>query len=449
MSEADKEQGGSGKTGGLARKLAASKEGKGNLNASHTLKALRRSLARAASEQCDLPLAVLAARQSNRVPEDLAEVLSDKDLLVILDGPGGRIGAVTMDAPLVTALIQKQTIGQVMGKAPSERHYTPTDAAMTAEFLEKAFGKVVAMLEGQTDQMIFSGYRFGAQIEDVRSLALGLEAEDYRLITLNVDLAIGAMQGVLNLILPEPTPEELGLSGGPSGPSLGSNLGAMRAELSAVLCKVRVPLNEFSKLRVGELLELDQAFLYETDLISIGGQSIAQGRLGQMNGARAVRLNEGFAKSVPALTDGAGFADGVGSEMPAALPPMDEPAPLDLGIAAHDLQDPLDDGMGLPALGGMDPAGGLDMGGLGDMGDMGAGLGGDLGGGLGMDSAPMGDLPALGDLPSGMDPLGGADDLGGLMDPLGGDGFDQFNPDDAAAEISKLAGLEGDAAQGL
>ncbi|CUH86172.1 flagellar motor switch protein FliM [Phaeobacter sp. CECT 5382] len=454
MSEAEKEQGGSDKPSGLARKLAASKEGKGNLNASHTLKALRRSLARAASEQCDLPLAVLAARQSNRIPEDLAEVLSDKDLLVVLDGPGGRIGAVTMDAPLVTALIQKQTIGQVMGKAPSERNYTPTDAAMTSEFLEKAFGKVVAMLDGQKDQLIFSGYRFGAQIEDVRSLALGLEAEDYRLITLNVDLAIGAMQGVMNLILPEPTPEDLGLSGGPNGPSLGSNLGAMRAELSAVLCKVRVPLNEFSKLKVGEMLPLDQAFLYETDLISIGGQSIAQGRLGQMNGARAVRLNEGYGKETPALLGAdAAFADGVGAEMPAALPPMDEPAPLDLGIAAQDLQDPLDDGMGLPPLGGMDPAGGLEMGDMGDMGGLGGDLGGDfgggLGGGLGMDSAPMGDLPALGDLPSGVDPLGGADDLGGLMDPLGGEGFDQFNPDDAAAEISKLAGLEGDAAQGL
>lgn len=448
MSEAEKEQAGGGKSGGLARKLAVSKDGKGALNASHTLKALRRSLARAAAEQCDLPLAVLAARQSNKIPEDLTEVLSDKDLLVVLDGPGGRMGAVTMDAPLVTALIQKQTIGQVMGKGPSERNYTPTDAAMTAEFLEKSFRKVADLLEGQTDQMIFSGYRFGAQIEDVRSLVLGLEAEDYRLITLNVDLAVGAMQGVMNLILPEPTAEELGKGKGASGPCLGHNLGAMRAELSAVLCKVRVPLNEFSALQVGELLQLDQAFLYETDLIAIGGQTIAQGRLGQLNGSRAVRLNEGQVNAQQGLIEAEPeFSNAIGGDLP-ALPAMDEPAPLDLGIAAQDLQDPLDEALGLPALGGLDAGGDLDMGGIG--GDLGGGLGGDLGADLGLDSAAMGELPPLGELPSGLDPLAQGDALGGMMEPMGaGDGLDQFNPDDAAAEISKLAGLEGDPAHGL
>jgi flagellar motor switch protein FliM len=448
MSEANIEKAGTGGSDVLARKLAASKDGAPGLNGSLTLKALRRSLARAASEQCDLPLAVLAARQFNRSPEDLVASLSDKHLLVVLDGPGGRIGAVTMDAALVTALIQKQTIGQIMGKAPSERHYTPTDAAMTAEFLEKAFGKVVAMLAGHKDQVIFSGYRYGAQIEDVRSLVLGLEAEDYRLITLNVDLAIGAMQGVLNLILPEPTAEELGLSGSPPGPSLASGMGAMRAELAAVLCKVRVPLNEFSALKVGGILPLDQAFLYETDLISIGGQVIAKGRLGQLNGSRAVRLNERKHDQQPDLMDMSdGFADGVGGDAAPALSLMDEPAPLSLGIAAEDLQDPLDDGMGFggpgaldmgglggdpdPAgLGGdLDPAGlgsDFDPAGLGgDLGDFGGDLGADLGADLGLDAAPMGDFPSL------------------------GDGMDQFNPDDAAAEISKLAGLEGDSAQGL
>ncbi|MEQ3676903.1 flagellar motor switch protein FliM [Pseudophaeobacter sp.] len=453
MSEAEKQQAGNGGSGGLARKLAASKDGGAAQKGSLTLKALRRSLARAASEQCDLPLAVLAARQANRAPEDLVEELSDKDLLVILDGPDGRIGAATLDAALVTALIQKQTIGQIMGKAPSERNYTPTDAAMTAEFLEKSFSKVQALLQGEKDQLVFSGYRYGAQIEDVRSLILGMEREDYRLITMTVDLAIGAMQGELKLILPEPTPEELGLSGAKSGPTLAGGMGAMRAELSAILCKVRVPLNEFSALRVGEVLPLDQAFLYETDLIDIGGHSIAKGRLGQLNGARAVRLNTGPSQQADPAQMGDGFADSIGSDVPPALPMIEEPATLDLGIAAQDLQDPLDDPMGFGA-----PAGGLTLDGMGSdpagMDDDMSDLGGDLGLGLGADlGADLGNLG--GDLGSGLGGDLGAD-LGADLSaaPMGefaglGDGADQFNPDDAAAEISKLAGLEGDAAPGL
>lgn len=130
MSETKSEATANGGGGVLARKLAATKEGKGGLTSSLTLKALRRSIARAAADLCDLPVAVLAARQANRIPEDLPPHLSDKHLLVVLDGPNGRIGAATLDAPTVTALIQQQTMGQVLGKAPSERNYTPTDAAM-------------------------------------------------------------------------------------------------------------------------------------------------------------------------------------------------------------------------------------------------------------------------------------------------------------------------------
>ncbi|MGB0914074.1 MAG: flagellar motor switch protein FliM, partial [Phaeobacter italicus] len=271
MSDTAKDTAAHGGGGVIARKLAATKEGKGALTSSLTLKALRRSIARAAADLCDLPVAVLAARQANRVPEDLAAHLSDKHLLVVLDGPAGRIGAATLDAPLVTALIQQQTMGQVLGKAPSERHYTPTDAAMVADFLERTFGKVVSMLSGQKDEVIFSGYRFGAQVENVRSLVLGLEAEDYRLIDLTVDLACGAMQGNMTLILPEPTAEDLGKANGSqhAGPSLGSNLGAMRAELQAVLCKMRVPANAFTSLAKGDLLPLDQAYLYETEMVAI------------------------------------------------------------------------------------------------------------------------------------------------------------------------------------
>lgn len=45
---------------------------------------------------------------------------------------------------------------------------------MTAEFLERTFAKVFAMLDGHADQTIFTGYRFGAQVENVRSLVLGM-----------------------------------------------------------------------------------------------------------------------------------------------------------------------------------------------------------------------------------------------------------------------------------
>ncbi|WOI34502.1 FliM/FliN family flagellar motor C-terminal domain-containing protein [Tritonibacter scottomollicae] len=412
MTDKDQSEDGKRAVGGLARKLAASKEGTAGTGGSITLKALRRSVARAAEDLCELPMAVIAARQTNRVPEDLSGLLSDKHLLVVLDCPEGRIGAATFDAAAVTALIQQQTMGTVLGMYGDERNYTPTDAAMVAEFLEKMFSKVTALLEEQTDLRIFEGYRFGAQVEDVRTLVLGMEADDYRVINLNVDLATGKMQGEICLVLPEPSVEEYDESNSVSGPRLGSSVGSMRAELSAVLCKKRIPLRQFSGLKAGDLLPLDQAYLYETDLIAINGQHIAKGRLGQINGARAVRLNEQRTRMVPS-NEGV-FSDGIGQGAAPAL----EDNTLDLSIAAQGLQEP-GDGLG-DDFGGMM---GNDFGG-----DLGGGLGGDLGGNLdgGLDAGdmPMGDFAGMGELPELP------------MNDLG-----DFNADDAAAEISELAGL--------
>ena len=92
MTDKDQTEDGKRAVGGLARKLAASKEGTAGTGGSLTLKALRRSVARAAEDLCELPMAVIAARQTNRVPEDLTGLLSDKHLLVVLDCPEGRIG---------------------------------------------------------------------------------------------------------------------------------------------------------------------------------------------------------------------------------------------------------------------------------------------------------------------------------------------------------------------
>ncbi|OIQ31635.1 MAG: hypothetical protein BM562_07230 [Alphaproteobacteria bacterium MedPE-SWcel] len=431
MTDKDQTQDSNRAVGGLARKLAASKDGTSGTGGSITLKALRRSVARAAEDLCELPMAVIAARQTNRVPEDLSGLLSNKHLLVVLDCPQGRIGAATLDAAAVTALIQQQTMGSVLGMSSDERIYTPTDAAMVAEFLEKLFGKVSALLKDQTDLRIFEGYRFGAQVEDVRTLVLGMEAEDYRVINLNVDLDSGKMQGEICLVLPEPSVEQYDEADAVRGPRLGSSVGSMRAELSAVLCKMRIPLRQFAALKKGELLHLDQAYLYETDMIAINGQAIAKGRLGQIKGARAVRLNEART-NVMAIEEGV-FSESLGQGQVPAL----EDNSLGLSIAAQGLQEPGDALGGFDAdMGGMMGGGDLggDLGGMmgggdlgGDLGggNLGADLGGDFGGGLDGGDMPMGDFGGMAELP----------DL--PMNDLG-----DFNPDAAAAEISELAGLD-------
>ena len=69
MTDKDQTEDGKRAVGGLARKLAASKEGTAGTGGSLTLKALRRSVARAAEDLCELPMAVIAARQPTACPK--------------------------------------------------------------------------------------------------------------------------------------------------------------------------------------------------------------------------------------------------------------------------------------------------------------------------------------------------------------------------------------------
>ena len=237
----------------------------------------------------------------------------------------------------------------------------------------------------------------------MRSLLLALEADTYRTFDLTLDLDAGKLQGRMGLILPDPSTFETKGDGddGLFNLSLGSNMGVMRAEMSAVLCRFRLPVSEFTALKKGDVVPLDSAFLYETELVGINGQVIASGRLGQLNGSRAIRLSQG--SGAAEHDEAPAFASGMtGGGLPAPEPMAAEP--LGLEVAANTLQDPMG---GLP-MDGM-PMDDLPMGGLDDL--------------------PGGDFAAEGD--NGELPGTGPGDLSG------------FDPDDALAEISDLAGLEG------
>jgi len=276
------------------RKLSAATGGAETEQSRLLLRAVRRSLARAAADLFELPLAVMGATQKKCASDDVEQYLPDGNLLIVLDGPGGKTAALTLDAAAVTAAIQQQTIGQVFGPAPSERQYTGTDAAMIAPLLDSMLGRAETVLNGTPDQALVEGYRFGARAEDARSLALLLEADTYQVLSFALDLAVGRMQGSMTLVLPEtPTGDGEGefAEMSATGPNLGNGAGVVRAELTAVLTQVRLSLDELMGLQPGDTVRISGAALNSTELLTIEGKTVARGRLGQAAGARALRLH--------------------------------------------------------------------------------------------------------------------------------------------------------------
>jgi hypothetical protein len=306
----------------LQRKLAAARQGTGG-NSRSALRALRLALARAAADAVGLPVAVIGATQTRSGPERLAEALTGDRLFLRLDGPEGRTGALAIDRALVAAVIRRQTTGRTDAPAspPAQRPFTATDAALSAPLVAALLDRAPALAEA-ADRDCLSGYACGAAAADLRALLLGLDGDRFRLFVLVAEIAGGPAQASLVLALPDDAEAP--------GPAVNAPVGAVfsvedgtfaevRAELVAVVGTLRLPLSRLAEMQPGDMLALADGRIDRTDLVAIDGRRVAQGRLGQAGGMRAVRLGAGAAADTP--LDGRAFP-------PArSAPPAPEPAP--------------------------------------------------------------------------------------------------------------------------
>ena len=257
------------------------------------LRALRLSVARASDDLFGLALGVIAIRQALILVDEATDLLSDDDLLLVLDCPNGISGVAALSGPLVAALVQQQTMGRVLDSAADPRGFTDTDAALSAPLIEGVLPRTLDLLEQETEQSCFQGIRFGARGEDVRSVVLGLRAKRYRQFTMSLDIALGQHQAQLTLLLPNPEEveapppedEETRAAKAAQSPMM-----EVETDLRAVLARFRLSLDELNALKVGDTLPLSRERLDDTALITVTNRVVARGRLGQMNGHRAVRL---------------------------------------------------------------------------------------------------------------------------------------------------------------
>lgn len=256
-------------------------------------KALRRALSRTADVLWDLALVTQSVAVEMLDQDGVVAALTPGDLLLLLDGPDGALGLVLVDRQVMTGLIEVQTIQQVTQMPlDAERDLTPTDAAMMAPLLDGTLDRLADSLADHPLHGQLQGYRFGAMVEDARTVSLLLDGAAYRVFTAEVDLALGRRRGVLKLVLPERKPRR-GADAPPPDDLPGPHealLSRVPAKLNAVLTRVRLPLNKARDLKPGDLLPLVPDALDRVEVMAGTGHLVARGRLGKVNGLRAVRL---------------------------------------------------------------------------------------------------------------------------------------------------------------
>lgn len=266
-------------------------------------KALRLTLAKVAEEEFEMSMAAISLRSQTCAGENIDQQLNATDLLMLFDGPGRSRAAVMMDPVMVGALIQQQTMGKVLPALDgAERQMTPTDAAIAAPFLDEVLKRAAPVPEDPVEQKLIAGFRFGAWVEDARVLAMSLDAPDYVLVHIDVDIAGGVRQGRMVLCLPQGH-ETLAEDSRPEGETqvsvqghsrkpvtLSDTVMKLNVDLRISLAQLRMPLRDLGKLEVGNTLDLGAAGFAKVRVQTLAGRVVGRGMLGQLEGVRAVQV---------------------------------------------------------------------------------------------------------------------------------------------------------------
>lgn len=278
---------------GLRRKARIARD-EHQARAMSPARALRLALEKTADKDLSLALSAASTDVAKVDHPGLIGLIPDNVMLILLDGPDGGTGVVAIDAPVLASLIEVQTMGQVLARPVPDRPLTRTDAALAAPLVDGMLARASRLLADHPDRHWACGYRFGAMIEDRRSLGLTLTAPDYHLFRLSLDIGPGTRAGEMLLALPlRPDPVKAAKDASQADPSRQLQARVLDApvRLDAVLCRLSLPLSDIGALAVGDVLNLPADALREISIEGGGVRRLASASLGKLDGVRALRLH--------------------------------------------------------------------------------------------------------------------------------------------------------------
>jgi flagellar motor switch protein FliM len=293
----------------LRRKLAARKPAAEAAGVT-PVKALRLALARAAQHVPGLELVIEGMTEARRSLTEVLDMPPDRALLAMLGGPGESLGLIAIAPGVLAGLIEVMTMGRAAAGEPAARKPTRTDAAMSAGLIDRALAGVEEESAASQDVVWAGGFRYASFLDDPRPLGLLLEDVTYRVFQVTLSLAGGARRGELLLVLPAqgrgaaPMQAPVAPAEVEEAPvTLADVVMGASAQLTAVLHRVTIPLAAVLRLQAGDVLPIPAAALERIVLEGGDGRRLAEGKLGQNRGNRAVRLSGQVARSSAATAD--------------------------------------------------------------------------------------------------------------------------------------------------
>lgn len=278
-------------------------------------RAVRLSVARAANDTVGLVLTVTGVGEEVQPLDGLLEGLGDELMLVGLERDGHLAGLIALDMQLRAAVLEMQTVGSVIAAPAELRQPTGTDKIMCEPLLLALLNAMPGAMGGTEWDGWIDKCRLGSRIGSARAAGLALRDCDYRVLRLTVDLGVADRQGVVLVALP-PLVQSVGTE--PEvvddldwGTLFRNAVSESPATLTAHLHRFSIPLGKARALHIGQVLPLPGCNVHSVQLLSPDGKKVAQAKLGQLGGMRAVRIEPAPSPQMSELAAGAGVDSGL------------------------------------------------------------------------------------------------------------------------------------------
>jgi len=259
-------------------------------------RAVRLAVAKVADDSVGLVLTVKDMNEDLHPLDDVVAALDDDLMLIELQRDGALAGIIALDMQLRAAVMEMQTVGSLIAMAAEPRPATGTDKTMCDPLLDQLLQALPPAMAGSELDGFVHGCTSGRRIASVRAAGLVLADCDYRILRIAIDLGVADRQGLLVIALPpiaQPDPIEPeridDMDWGVQFRSVAANA---QATLTAHLHKFSIPLARTQSLQVGQVLPLTGCDVHSVRLISLDGKKVAQAKLGQFGGMRAVRIEK-------------------------------------------------------------------------------------------------------------------------------------------------------------
>ena len=219
-------------------------------------------------------------------PEELIN-MAEVSLPFLTAGPDGAAGLFVLDGPMIDGLIEQQLLGKVLPTERLKRPVTTIDAGLSEGFVRVLLSRLT---DANVDQL--TGFDPVGPQQDRASLRLSLGEGRYDIIRASVDMGPGIKTGGFEVWVPSQLQGPGQLSASKTNPDMVALLSECEIELGSKIEGCTTTAQVLMDMEEGTLLSFSKRALASVALTDCKGQVIARGRLGQLNGDRALRMSE-------------------------------------------------------------------------------------------------------------------------------------------------------------